>query len=82
MICCVAKGLFLKSLDSIQSFMGRPAVFIHQLLHQSIRPIGDAFIQIRNDLVVTGKRIEPKRSQLMRAELVHTSLNSGDVPLG
>ncbi len=82
MVCCVEKFLFLKSLNSVESFMSRPAIYIHQLFHQSFGPVRNAVIQIKNDLMITGKRIQPKRSQLMRAELIHASLNSGRVALG
>ena len=82
LVCSALERFFLKSVDSVESFMSRPAMNIHQLFHQSIGPAGDALIQVGDNLMITGKRIQPKRSQLMRAELIHTSLNSGRVPLG
>ena len=82
LVCSALKRFFLKSLNSVESFMSRPAMNLHQLFHQSVGPVGDALIQVGDNLMITGKRIQPKRSQLMQAQLIHTSLNSGRVPLG
>ena len=82
LVCSALKRFFLESLNSVESFMSRPAMNLHQLFHQSVGPVGDALIQVGDNLMITGKRIQPKRSQLMRAQLVHASLNSGHLPFG
>ena len=82
LVCCALKRFFLKTLNSVESFMSRLSVNLHQLFHQSVGPVRNALIQVGDNLMITGKRIQPKRSQLMRAELLHASLNSGRVLFG
>jgi len=69
LVCCAVKRFFLKSLNSVEGFMSTPTMNLHQLFHQSVGPVRDSLIQVGDNLMITGKRIQPKISQLMQAEL-------------